>query len=265
VAPVGPGLLLAVVAAHRHRARNPLAHGAPARARLPPATFAVHTATRDVQSGRLPYQVPTPYWIFDEGGRPVRSVVNHVGDTDPGAHARHAAAGPLPRPGRGGAYGRVTAPVVINAGMLTEGPSAARWDAGRAAAPQSELVRLPEGPVAGFSRPRAAETHQGFPALNPREARQCGAGGRGGGVNLRRRMRCCRLGRERPSQRATCASSLPAASNARLRTSCSAVASAPDSTSVAVPARASFRRAVRCVSKGTGCSVAALGPRAGRR
>ena len=116
----------------------------------PTGYLRVHTATRDVLSGQLPYQVPTPYWIFDEGGRPVRSVVNHVGDTDQAPMLVMLPPGRYRVLAEAADYGRVTAPVVITAGMLTEVHLQRGGMPEGAAAPHRELVRLPEGPVAGF-------------------------------------------------------------------------------------------------------------------
>ena len=129
----------------------------------PTGYLRVYTATRDVQSGRLSYQVPTPYWVFNEDGRQVRSVVNHVGDTDqapmlvtlPPGHYRVVA--------EAAGHGRVTVPVVITGGLLTEvhlqRGGMPPWEF----VPEAELVRLPQGPVAGF---RARESAK--PVKHPR-------------------------------------------------------------------------------------------------
>jgi hypothetical protein len=129
---------------------------APARVRRP-RYLRVYTATRDVQSGRLPYQVHTPYWVFNDAGQQVRSVVNYVGDTDQAPMLVSLSSGRYRVLAEAAGYGRVTVPVVITAGMLTEVflqrggmPS---WEG----VPDAELVRLPEGPVAGFHARKASK------------------------------------------------------------------------------------------------------------
>lgn len=116
----------------------------------PTGYLRVYTATRSVQSGRIPYEVHTAYTVFDETGRQARSVVNHVGDTDQAPMTVSLPPGEYRVLAEAAGYGRVTAPVVIEAGRLTEvyltRNGMPEWDAATGAA----LVRLPQGPVAGI-------------------------------------------------------------------------------------------------------------------
>ncbi len=110
----------------------------------------VYTDTRDVQSGKLPYQVHTSYQIYNDQGHQVRSVVNHVGDTDQAPMTVTLAPGSYRLLAEAAGYGRITAPVVIGGGMLTEvhlqRGGMPYWES----AGNDELVRLPDGRVAGF-------------------------------------------------------------------------------------------------------------------
>lgn len=109
----------------------------------------VYTATRDVQSGRLPYQVHTPYWIFDDTGQQVRSVVNHVGDTDQAPMLVSLSSGRYRVLAEAAGYGRVTVPVVVTAGRLTEVYLQRGGMPSWVGVPDAELVRLPGGSAAG--------------------------------------------------------------------------------------------------------------------
>jgi hypothetical protein len=115
----------------------------------------VHSATTDEQSGRIPYQVHSPYWVYTGAGEKVRAVANHVGITD-----QRPMTTPLP-PGqyrvlaRADAHGLVTVPVVVQGGMLTE---VFLERTGMEVPPgvvDADLVRLPDGTVAGY-RAKAA-------------------------------------------------------------------------------------------------------------
>lgn len=110
----------------------------------------VYTATVDLQSGKLPYQVHTPYLVYNDQGRRVRNVVNHVGDTDQAPMTVTLPPGSYHLLAEAAGYGRVTVPVVIAGGMLTEvhlqRGGMPYWES----APDRDLVRLPNGPVAGF-------------------------------------------------------------------------------------------------------------------
>lgn len=116
----------------------------------PTGYLRVYTATRDVESGRLPYQVHTPYWVFDEHGQRIRSVVNHVGDTDQAPMLVTLPPGKYRVVAEAAGYGQVTVPVVLVGGMLTEvhlqRGGMPEWQA----TPANELVRLPDGSPAGF-------------------------------------------------------------------------------------------------------------------
>lgn len=121
----------------------------------PTGYLRAYTATRSVQSGRLPYEVHTPYEIFDETGRQVRTVVNRVGETDQAPMTVALPPGRYQLLAEAAGYGRVTAPVVIAAGMLTEvhltRDGMPAWEV----PPGAEVVRLPEGSIVGL---RARET-----------------------------------------------------------------------------------------------------------
>lgn len=110
----------------------------------------VYTATTDEASGEIGYQVHTPYWVYNEQGRKVKSVQNHVGVTDqrpmtallpPGTYRVYA---------RADGFGLVTVPVVISAGMLTEVHLQYRGMEVPAGVPDEDVVRLPGGRVAGY-------------------------------------------------------------------------------------------------------------------
>lgn len=121
----------------------------------------VYTATTDEASGEISYQVHTPYWVYDEAGRKVKSVQNHVGITDQRPMTALLPSGRYRVFARADGFGLVTVPVVISAGMLTEVHLQHRGMEVPPGVPDADLVRLPGGRVAGY---RAKGTAPSKPA-----------------------------------------------------------------------------------------------------
>jgi hypothetical protein len=115
----------------------------------------VHTATTDEQSGKIPYQVHTPYWVYSEGGEKVRSVANHVGITDQSPMTVRLPSGRYRVLARADGLGLVTVPILVSGGMLTEVFLQHRGMDVPTGTSEAELVRLPGGRVAGH---RAKDT-----------------------------------------------------------------------------------------------------------
>lgn len=126
----------------------------------------VYSATTDEQSGQIPYKVHTPYWVYTEGGRKLRSIPNHVGVADQTPMTIRLPPGRYQVLARADGWGLVTAPVVVAAGMLTEVHLTYAGMEVPAGVAESELVRLPTGRVAGF-RARGLAKTQTAPVREP--------------------------------------------------------------------------------------------------
>ena len=106
------------------------------------------TRTREIGENTF-YYTHTRYFIQDETGKIVKTVPNHVGDTDELPTLVTIPTGSYKVVAQSSSYGRVTVPVVIQAGRTTVVHLDRNWKAS-AQLPANDLVCLPNGEAVGW-------------------------------------------------------------------------------------------------------------------
>lgn len=128
---------------------------APASAAIfkPTGYLRVYTATESHQVAENTFYYPhTSYHIYDKSGTLVKYVLNHTGDTDQKPALERVPIGSYNVVAESESYGRVTVPVMIEEGKMTEIHLDRNWT------PNTNLltgriVRLPDGEAVGWGSP----------------------------------------------------------------------------------------------------------------
>jgi hypothetical protein len=97
-----------------------------------------------------PYRLHTGYAILDRSGKQVKYVQNHVGEMDEMPTLVDIPAGSYRVVAQSASYGRVTVPVVIREGKATL-VHLDREGKVPLTVPESDVVRLPDGEIVGWS------------------------------------------------------------------------------------------------------------------
>lgn len=98
------------------------------------------------------YYLHTGYNIYDDSGKQVRYVSNHVGTMDESPTLVALPAGNYKVVAESASYGRLTVPVLIQAGKTTL-VHLNRDGIADPNTPTNELVRLPDGEIIGWMAP----------------------------------------------------------------------------------------------------------------
>lgn len=109
----------------------------------------VYSATESNNDGGIPYELHTPYAVRTTAGQRVKGVMNHVGGND-----QRPMTVPLPEGeyliyAQSARFGQVKVPVTVVDGQLTSVHLSGGDLPEAAGLPEADLVRLPDGRVAG--------------------------------------------------------------------------------------------------------------------
>ena len=107
------------------------------------------TETHEIGDGPA-YYPHTGYNIYDESGKRLQYVANHIGDMDESPSLVKIPKGNYAVVAESSAYGRVSVPVVVQAGKTTILHLDQGWRPS-AMISTNELVRLPDGEAVGWS------------------------------------------------------------------------------------------------------------------
>jgi hypothetical protein len=113
----------------------------------------VKTQREYLASGDIQFFTHTPYLIYDLTGHKVKTVQNHAGPTDQRPMVVDLPSGHYRVLGRASGYGLVTVPVVVSAETLTEVVLSGEGLAEARGANETNVVRLPGGPIVGWRSP----------------------------------------------------------------------------------------------------------------
>lgn len=118
----------------------------------------VYTTTQEHKDGEDTYHPHTGYDIYTASGFRWKYVRNRIDDTDESPMVVVLPTGNYKIVGRADGYGRITVPVVIKGGMLTE-VNLEGWPRKKTpVTDEAEVVRLPNGYVVGWrAEPRKGD------------------------------------------------------------------------------------------------------------